>query len=578
MILDLKAKIGLLPTEPGCYLMKNDLGEVIYVGKAKNLKNRVKSYFTGAHNEKTTRLVAEIRDFSYVLTHSERESLILEMNLIKQYLPKYNIRLIDDKTYPYIEITKEKYPRLQVVRKKDVKGKVFGPYPNVYGARETVRLLHRLYPLRKCETLPKQACLYYHIGQCLAPCINKQVDFSQTISEIQSFLKGDTKQVLDKLNFEMKSASDMMAYEKAMEYRDMIQHIESTTGKQVINLNDQKDRDAISFAHNHDDVAIQILVMRQGKLIDNHQVVFQYAGDYMESVISYIQQFYETLMPDELLFSERFEQETMIELFGKKAIFPQIGDKKRLIDMASKNADYDLEHYFMLYRHQAEKKQKALDELKELIGHPINHIEIFDNAQLFGTAPISACVVYKDQAFDKKNYRKYHLQTATQDDYQAMREVTYRRYQRMLVEQHERPDLILVDGGKGQLNAAKSVLHELGIEISIAGLKKNTKHILEALVYNDKVIPLLKQTDLYKLLLSISEEVHRFAIDFHRKTRNKKSNASFLDDVKGIGKTRKKLILSHFSSIQAIKEASEEDLKKLGIPSNVIKQLKEDLT
>ena len=577
IFLDLKAKLALLPTEPGCYLMKNEYDEVIYVGKAKHLKNRVKSYFTGAHNEKTTRLVAEIRDFSYVLTHSERESLILEMNLIKQYLPKYNIRLIDDKTYPYIEITKEKFFKLQVIRKKDVKGKVFGPYPNVYGARETVRLLHRLYPIRKCETLPNKACLYYHIGQCLAPCIFKDVDYDEILADIQSFLKGDTKKVLDALNHEMKIASESMAYEKAIEYRDMILHIESTTGKQIINLNDQKDRDAISFAYNHDDIAIQILVMRQGKLIDNHQVVFQYAGEYMESVVSYIQQYYETLVPDELLFSERFDQEEVNQIFGKKAIIPQIGDKKRLVDMATKNADYDLENHFMLYRHQAEKKQKALDELKELIKHPVNHIEIFDNAQLFGTAPISACVVYKDHSFDKKSYRKYHLQTTTNDDYQAMREVIYRRYQRMLLENETYPDLILVDGGKGQLNAAKTVLEDLGISIPMAGLKKNNRHTLDALIFNNQEIPLLKQTDLYKLLSKISEEVHRFAIDFHRKTRNKQANTSFLDDVKGIGKVRKKLLLSHFSSIQEIKDASDEDLVKLGLPKHVIKQLKEDL-
>ncbi|MDX9691208.1 MAG: excinuclease ABC subunit UvrC [Acholeplasmataceae bacterium] len=578
IILDLKSKIALLPTEPGCYLMKSSDDEVIYVGKAKNLKNRVKTYFTGAHNEKTTRLVAEIRDFSYVLTNSERESLILEMNLIKQYLPKYNIRLIDDKTYPYIEITDEEHPKLQVVRQKDVKGKVFGPYPNVYGARETVRLLNRLYPLRKCETLPKKECLYYHIGQCLAPCIFKDVDYGKTISEISSFLKGDTKTVLSKLNTEMEQASEDLQFEKAIEFRDMINHIESTTGKQIINLNDYKDRDAISFAYSNDDIAIQILVMRQGKIIDNHQVVFQYVGDYIESVITYIEQYYENGMPDELLFSDRFDTELIDQLFGKKAIIPQKGDKKKLVDMATKNADYDLEHYFMLYRHQAEKKQKALDELKELIQHPVNHIEIFDNAQLFGTAPISALVVFKDGEFEKKNYRKYHLQTTTNDDYQAMREVTYRRYQRMLVESKPLPDLILVDGGKGQLNAATLVLQELGLKIPIAGLKKNNKHTLEALIYKDQEIQLLKQTDLYKLLLKISEEVHRFAIDFHRKTRNKKANVSYLDQIKGIGQVRKKLLLSHFSSIAAIKEADPEELKKLGIPDNVIKSIKEDLT
>ncbi len=576
--MNLKDKIALLPTEPGCYLMKNDREEVIYVGKAKNLKNRVKTYFTGAHNEKTTRLVSEIRDFSYILTNSERESLILENNLIKQYLPRYNIRLMDDKTYPYIEITEEEHPRIQVVRQKEMKGRLFGPYPNVYAARETSRLLNRLYPLRKCETLPKKACLYYHIGQCLAPCIHKDVTYKDTIRDITKFLKGDTKDVLTRLNKEMASASEELMFEKAIEFRDMINHIEATTEKQIINMNDFKDRDVISYAFSKDDISLQILVMRTGKIIDHHQVVFAFVGEVMDTVLSYLQQFYENGTPDELLFSERFTQDDVEPFFGKKAIIPHIGDKKKLTDLASKNADYDLEHHFMLYRHRDEKRQKALEDLSELMGKDIKLIEVFDNAQLFGTAPISALIVFKEQAFDKKNYRKYHLQTTTNDDYQAMKEVTYRRYQKQLIEGQALPDLILVDGGKGQLSAATEVLEQLGISIPIAGLKKNSKHTLEALVYQDQVIPLLKQSELYKFLLKLSEEVHRFAIDFHRKTRSKQSIQSPLDQIKGIGNQRKKALLSHFSSIEAIKQATPDELSSLGIPEDVIKRLKEELT
>jgi excinuclease ABC subunit C len=573
----LKNKIALLPTEPGCYLMKNEADEVIYVGKAKNLKNRVKSYFTGAHNEKTTRLVQEIRDFNYVLTNSERESLILENNLIKQYLPKYNIRLVDDKTYPYIEVTEEKYPKIQVVRQKELKGRLFGPYPNVYAARETVRMLNRLYPFRKCETLPKKACLYYHIGQCLAPCIHPNVDYQDTIKDITKFLKGDTKDVLVKLNSEMMSASEAMQYEKAIEFRDMINYIEQTTEKQIINLNDFTDRDAISFAYSKDDIAISILMMRQGKIIDHHQVVFAYVSEVMDAVLSYLQQFYESMMPDELLFSDRFTSDDVEPFFGKKVVIPQKGDKKKLTDLASKNADYDLEHHFMLYRHKDEKRQKALEDLSELIHHDVKHIEIFDNAQLFGTSPISAMVTFKNGDFDKKSYRKYHLQTTTNDDYQAMKEVTYRRYQRLLVENQEMPDLILVDGGKGQLNAAQEVLNELGIDIKIAGLKKNQKHTLEALVFKGEVIPLLKQSEIYKFLLKLSEEVHRFAITFHRETRKKKAHVSLLDDIKGLGEKRKKLLLSHFKSIDQLKEATVEDFVKLGIPKAVAQAIKEEI-
>ena len=575
--MNLKDKIALLPTEPGCYLMKNAEDLVIYVGKAKNLKNRVKSYFTGAHNEKTTRLVQEIRDFNYVLTNSERESLILENNLIKQYLPKYNIRLIDDKTYPYIELTEEEHPKLQVVRQKEIKGRVFGPYPNVYAARETVRLLNRLYPFRKCETLPKRACLYYHIGQCLAPCIHHDIDYQDTIRDLTRFLKGDTSDILTKLNKQMAEASDNLQFEKAIELRDMIQHIEATTEKQIINLNDFKDRDAISFAFSKEDIAIQILMMRQGKIIDHHQIVFAYVGDIIESVLSYLLQFYETQMPDELLFSDRFTMEDIDPYFGKIALIPQKGDKRKLVDLATKNADYDLEHHFMLYRHRDEKRQKALEDLSELVGSNVRHIEVFDNAQLFGTAPISALIVFKDQGFEKKSYRKYHLQTTTNDDYQAMKEVTYRRYQKMLVENGVMPDLILVDGGKGQLHAASEVLSSLGLSIPIAGLKKNAKHSLDALVFKDQIMPLLRQSELYKFLLKLSEEVHRFAITFHRETRKKKAQQSILDDIEGLGEKRKKLLLSHFTSIDHIKEATIEDIKKLGIPEAVAKRLKEEL-
>ncbi|AUD66140.1 excinuclease ABC subunit C [Tenericutes bacterium MZ-XQ] len=566
--------MNLLPTEPGCYLMKNKQGDIIYVGKAKNLKNRVKSYFTGAHNEKTTRLVLEIDDFNYVLTNSEQESLILENNLIKQYTPKYNIRLVDDKTYPYIELTKEKYPKLQVVRKKKPEGRIFGPYPNVYAARETARLLNRLYPLRKCDTMPKKVCLYYHIGQCLGPC-QFDVDYKDDINEIIRFLKGDTKEVLSKLKTEMAKASEQMFYEKAIEYRDMIRHIESTTEKQIININDFKDRDAISFAYNEDDISIQILKMRSGKIVDHEQIVFAYVGEYTDSVLSYLQQYYEDHMPDELLFSDRFEYEALTLMFGNKAIMPQKGDKKKIVDLASKNADYDLEHHYMLYRHKQEKTQQAIDDLSQMIGAEVKTIEIFDNAQLFGTAPISALVVYKDHAFDKKGYRKYHLKTTTNDDYQAMREVVYRRYQRLLVESKPMPDLILVDGGKGQLNAAHEILNELNLDIKIAGLKKNKKHQLEALVFNGEVYPLLKNSEVYQLLLSISEEVHRFAISFHRKTRDKTTQQSILDHIKGIGPKRKQTILSTFKSLDEIKDASDEKLKEIGLTDDIIEALRE---
>ncbi len=557
--------------------MLNDQQDVIYVGKAKQLKNRLKSYFTGAHNEKTTRLVSEIRDFHYVLTNTEHESLILENNLIKKHTPKYNIRLMDDKTYPYIEITVEKHPRLQVVRTKHPKGRVFGPYPNVYGARETVRLLNALYPLRKCEKLPKKACLYYHIGQCLAPCIHPIEDYKPLIKELTLFLKGETKPVLDRLKEDMNRASENMRFEQAIEFRDMINHIESTTEKQIINTHDQMDRDIIGFAYNQEDVAIQILMIRNGKMMDQHQVVYAYVGEAHESVMSYLNQYYEQNTPKELIFSTRFQEDMVLEAYGKKAVFPKIGDKKKLADLADKNADYDLKHYFMLNRSKDEKKQHALSELGALIKKTVHTIEIFDNAQLFGTSPISAMVVYEQGQLNPKKYRKYHLKTSTNDDYQAVREVVYRRYQRLLMEEQPLPELVLIDGGLGQVRAAQEMITSLGLNLIVAGLKKNKKHRLEALILNETTHLLKPQSDLYKLLVMLSEEVHRFAIDFHRKTRNKTAIQSRLDAIPGIGEKRKKALLNHFETLDAILEATDETLMELGIPQNIIPILKEAL-
>ncbi len=576
--LNLKEKLALVPDEPGCYLMKNAEDDVIYVGKAKNLKNRVRSYFVGAHNEKTTRLVSEIRDFSYVLTNTEHESLILELNLIKQYVPKYNIRLVDDKTYPYIELTDEAYPKLQVVRRKDVKGRLFGPYPNVYAARETARMLNQIYPFRKCENLPDKACLYYHIGQCLAPCIHPEVDYEPYMQNAIRFLKGDTKDMLYMLKDEMQQASEMMLYEKAAGYRDMIRHVETTTEKQIINLSDFKDRDAISFKASDNDVAIQILMMRQGKIVDHHQVVFQYVKEPIADVLNYLIQFYEDHSPEELLFDKAFEGSGVDEVFSSNVIIPRIGDKKKLVDLAAKNAQFDLEHHNLLHRHSDDQTDQALLKLQGLIGHPVKTIDVFDNAQLFGTAPISAMIVYKDRAFEKTSYRKYHLKSTTNDDYQAMREVIYRRYHRVLIDDLERPDLVLVDGSKGQVKAAEDVIKSLGMPLSVAGLKKDRRHQLEGLVVGKTVHTLKKNGELYKFLGKLSEEVHRFAIDFHRKTRGKTAVRSFLDDIKGIGSVRKSLILAHFKSKEAILEASEEDLVDLGLPKHVIKALKEGLT
>ena len=571
----IKKQIQLLPNAPGCYLMKNQDNMVIYVGKAKNLKNRVGSYFMGAHNEKTTRLVSEIRSFDFIMTHTEHESLLLELNLIKQYSPKFNIRLMDDKTYPYIQITNERHPKLEVVRQKKPSGKVFGPYPNVYAARETVRMLNRIYPLRKCDTLPKKACLYFHIGQCSAPCINPDVVWNDDVEHITNFLKGDTKVVKKQLEDEMKLASEAMLFEKAAEFRDMLRHIESTTEKQFINLNDHIDRDIIAMAYNDTDIAIEIFKLRSGTLIDHEQSVFSYTLDPNEALLSYLNQYYQHYMPSEILCHVSIDEDVSSYLFKNKAYYPQIGDKKKMIDLAYKNAKETLEHYFMLHRHQSDKKNQALDQLSKIIMKPIKRIDVIDNAQLFGASPISAVIVYDEDDFQKKYYRKYHLKTSQQDDYQAMREVMYRRYQKALLESTILPDLILVDGGIGQLHAATEILEQLDLNIPIAGLKKNKKHQLEALVYHQETI-MLKSTDmLFKFLIKLSEEVHRFAITFHRQARQTQAFKSPLDDIEGIGPKRKALLVQTFGTLEHIKNAKDEELLAIGISKNIIARLKE---
>lgn len=577
----MKEKLAHLPTQPGCYLMLNELGDVIYVGKAKNLKNRLKSYFTGSHNAKTTLLVSEIKDFNYIMTNSEQESLILEFNLIKQYNPRYNIRLMDDKTYPYIEITSEKDPMLIVSRYKEIdkSKKLFGPYPNVNSAKETLGLLQRLYPLRRCQPVAKKPCIYYHMGQCLGPCLHQgDIDYGPNIQAITKFLKGDTKEVLSLLIQKMQKASEASEYEKAIEYRDMIGHVKQTTEKQIISLNDFKDRDFISFYHDADDVAIHILNMRQGRILDAHQTVFSYVGDLMDAVLNYLSFYYQkVVMPEELIFDEQIPVEILDLYYDRRVHVPKKGDKKKLVDLCYKNAKNDLEHHHKIYQASFEKKQVLEQALETFIGKSTKYVEIFDNAQLFGLAPISGMVVYKDGRFEKKMYRKFHIRSANQDDYQAMREVLYRRYQRLLMEKAKLPDIICVDGGKGQVSQAVSILSELGLDMPILGLKKDKSHQLEAVVYNQHVHMLDKKSPLYLLLAKFSEEVHRFTVSFHRQTRSKKSYESELGNIEGLGPKRKQKLLKAFKSIDDIKTASNEELSKLGIPMAVIKALKEEL-
>jgi len=576
----LKNKLNLIPTNPGCYLMLNKSGDVIYVGKAKNLRSRVRSYFTGAHNLKTQKLVSEINDFEYVLTNSEKEALILEYNLIKKYAPIYNIKLVDDKSYPYIEITNEKHPMLIVKRylKPEKNKTLFGPYPNVTSARKTLKILQKLYPLRRCNPLSKTPCIYYNIGLCIGPCKNPDVDYKPHINAITRFLKGDTKSVISDIEKRMNEASNNLEFEKAKEYLEMINAINETTQKQIVNLNDFKDRDFISFAYNKDDLAIHILLMRQGHILDSHRIIVSYLENPIDTLLVYLKNYYEqVLLPQELLFDDRLDLSLLNHYFDTKVFIPKRGDKKHLVDLALKNAKDDLENHSELFRNRSERINEQLKELSEIVKKDVNYIEVFDNSHLFGTNPVSAMVVWEDYKFSPKKYRKYHLKTTTNDDYQGMKEVIYRRYFRLMMEKRVMPDLIAIDGGLGQVNAALSVINDFNLNIPVIGLKKDNYHNLEAIIYNNQSYPLKKHSPLYQFLNRLSEEVHRFAVSFFRKTKTRKDYASILDDIKGLGKVRKTKLLKSFKSIEEIKNASDEQLIKLGIPQEVIKRMKEIL-
>lgn len=602
----IKHKLSLLPDKPGCYIMKNREGTIIYVGKAKVLKNRVRSYFTGSHSAKTQKLVSEIRDFEYIITSSNVEALILECNLIKQHHPRYNVLLKDDKTFPYIKITHEAQPRLEVTRRvyKD-KGKYFGPYPNAFAAQQTKKLLDRLYPLRKCKTMPDKVCLYYHIGQCLAPC---EYDVSaeqneRMVQEITRFLNGGHDVIKEELTTKMLAAAEELNFERAKELRDHIMSIDALMEKQKINAADAQDRDVFGYAVDKGWMAVHIQYMRQGKLIERHVSLFPYYGDEYSDFITYVTQVYidNPALPKEIFLPsmpeaeasiapeanvasvEQPEQssaqaeaemkdvrEAMESWLKVKVHIPQRGLKKQMVDMAKDNARNALDEKFRLVERDESRTTKAVENLGEWLGMgKIRRIEAFDNSNIQGTNPVSAMVVFVDGKPDRKEYRKYKVKTVVgPDDYETMREVIRRRYERVLKDNLTMPDLIVVDGGKGQISAAVDVLeNELGLYIPICGLVKDAKHKTAQLMMGDpaEIIPLPRDSQEFYLLQRIQDEVHRFAITFHRETRAKSMVASQLDAIPGIGEKRRKALLKHFGSVRKIKEAEVQDFKPLGI-------------
>lgn len=580
----IKNKLAILVDEPGCYLMKDRHDTVIYVGKAKRLKHRVRSYFTGSHDGKTQRLVSEIIDFEFIVTGSDLEALMLELNLIKKYDPKYNIMLKDDKTYPFIKITNEKYPRLLTTRKvvKD-KAKYFGPYPNAYAANETRKLLDRIYPLRKCAQMPNQVCLYYHLGQCLAPCV-KDIDasiYSEMTEEISKFLNGGDQALKEMLQKQMLEAAEQLQFERAKELRDQIAHIDTLMEKQKIISKDLSNRDVFGYAVEKGWMCVQVLFVRQGKLIERDASIFPLYQDPEEEFLTFVGRFYEDVRhvkPKEILVPATIESALLEKLLSVNVFTPKRGLKKELVEMSIKNAEVAVHDKFRLIERQEERTVGACEGLGEALNiAPPFRIEAFDNSHMHGTDAVSAMVVFIDGKPAKKEYRKYKLRdTASHDDYGAMQEVIRRRYTRVLKEDLPLPDLIVIDGGKGQMEIAREVIEdELGLYIPIAGLAKDDKHNTSQLLYGEPPVPIeLKRTsDSFYLLQRIQDEVHRFAITFLRQQHGTKVVQSVLDEIEGVGPKRKQQLLKAFGSIKKIKEATIEQLLENKIPKAVAEKV-----
>lgn len=584
----IKSKLELLPTGPGCYIHKDKNGTIIYVGKAKNLRNRVRSYFRGSHDTKTEALVSEIVDFEFIVTESNIEALLLEINLIKENKPKYNIMLKDDKSYPFIKITNERYPRLIITRqvKKDG-GLYFGPYPDVGAANEIKRLLDRIFPFRKCTNPPSKVCFYYHIGQCMAHTICKKDEayFKSMAQEVSDFLKGQDDKIIDDLKGKMASAAQTMEFERAAEYRDLIQAIGTLRTKQRVMAKDLQNRDVFGYYVDKGWMCVQVFFVRQGKLIERDVNLFPYYNDPDEDFLTYVGQFYQEkshLVPNEVLIPQDIDEEAVKAIVDTRILKPQRGEKKQLVNLAIKNARVSLEQKFNLLEKSVEKTQGAIENLGRLLQIPTPvRIESFDNSNIMGTSPVSAMVVFVNGKPSKKDYRKYKIKTVVgPDDYASMREVIRRRYGRVQRDGLTPPDLIVIDGGQGQVNIAKQVIQEeLGLDIPIAGLQKNDKHQTHELLFGDplEVVELSRNSQEFFLLQRIQDEVHRFAITFHRQLRSKNSFSSQLDGIDGLGPKRKQNLMKHFKSLTKIREASVDEIVEVGVPRAVAEAVQRKL-
>ncbi|MCB4964665.1 excinuclease ABC subunit UvrC [Streptococcus mutans] len=584
----IKHKLELLPDSPGCYIHKDKNGTIIYVGKAKNLKNRVRSYFHGSHNTKTELLVSEIEDFEYIVTGSNTEALLLEINLIQENKPKYNIRLKDDKSYPFIKITNEPYPRLLITRqvKKDG-GLYFGPYPDSGAATEIKRLLDRLFPFKKCTNPANKVCFYYHLGQCKAHtiCQTDQTYWDSLKEDVKNFLNGRDDKIVNELRDKMTKASELMEFERAAEYRDLIEGIGLLRTKQRVMNQDMQDRDIFGYYVDKGWMCVQVFFIRQGKLIQRDVNMFPYYNESEEDFLTYVGQFYQDnrhFIPKEIFIPRDIDETLVKAVVNTKIIKPQRGEKKQLVNLATKNARISLQQKFDLLEKDIRKTHGAIENIGDLLNIPKPvRIEAFDNSNIQGTSPVAAMVVFVDGKPSKKDYRKFKIKTVIgPDDYASMREVIYRRYSRVMRDGLTPPDLIIIDGGQGQVNVARDVIeNKLGLDIPIAGLQKNDKHQTHEMLFGDplEVIPLPRNSEEFFLLQRIQDEVHRFAITFHRQLRGKNTFSSKLDGIAGLGPKRKQLLMKHFKNLPNIQKASLDDIINCGIPKNVAENIQESL-
>lgn len=579
-------KLKLLPDLPGCYIMKNKQDQIIYIGKAKNLKNRVRSYFRGEHEGKTKRLVEDIVDYETIVTGSDKEALLLEVTLIQKHQPKYNIRLKRGTSYPYLKITNERDPQLVITSEVEKDGAhYFGPYPDVWAASETKQLIQKIYPLRKCNGHQKRACLYYHIGQCIGPCDHEVPveEYEEQIRRIKSFLNGNVSDIKRDLKQKMQEAAEEMNYERAAEFRDQISYIERTVEKQSIISNNYTARDFFNYYMDKGWISIQVFFVRQATLIKREATMFPIIDTPEEELMSFILQYYEdknNRKPKEVYVPETVDTDLLEEALETKVLVPQRGRKKELLDLTGKNSEISLKQKFRLIEMKEQKTTGAIEELSDVLGLPyIERIEAFDHSNIQGTNPVSAMVSFKDGVPDKNNYRKYKIRTVIgSNEFATTQEVIRRRYSRLLKERKDMPDLILMDGGKVQVNAARDVLeNEFGLDIPVAGMVKDKKHRTAGLIFGNELEPVVlnPRSQAFHLVQRIQEEVHRFAITFHRNVRGKNSFTSQLDDVEGVGPKTRTKVLRHFKSMKRLQEADLEEITALGIPVKVAERIKD---